>query len=274
MKNVNFLNASLGDRYEAFSLIHTFSSLYHNENCSAEIIVTDKKQYVGKYKNSLELCKKLGDVYVREPTYSVKNKDWQYHSVRYLTLPKLDSIITFISDIDILILDRDIFEKRMKHIKTLKKPYSATIRYGPDRPDWHPIHKNGYFRGWGAVLTDKWYTDDMKSLIKYYIDENPIPKVWHWDEHIWYTLAEKIHGLPNRYENVQDENAEKENYHSAHGIHLSPGLVKYGSDKLRKYVKPYSTKFQNMINSKEWIEYEKTLPETCKAEINRVKECL
>ena len=32
-------------------------------------------------------------------------------------------IITFISDIDILILDRDIFEKRMKHIKTLKKPY-------------------------------------------------------------------------------------------------------------------------------------------------------
>jgi hypothetical protein len=117
--------------YEPFALPHIVSALQHNDDVAVEVCVEQPDRYAKENKTALSLITEFfpDRMLIRGGNF----KGMVPNSVRFLEQPELQSKYTYISDIDILILQENITTIHVKHMKKTDLPYSNVLRPGSER---------------------------------------------------------------------------------------------------------------------------------------------
>lgn len=187
MYSTVFLAAAIGP-YQKFALPFIYSALHHNPDICVELLVEDADGLQERFGQALRLIQgRVGDRFLLRNASSARPGDAPY--LRFLETPQLLSRYVYISDVDILILDRNITEWHVANSKKLGLPYSNSMRPGGER-----------LTGLHFTLREAYY---------------PVPDVpranWRGDEVLLKQLVEmRGYGLP------------PEGPRPLHGIHMSP----------------------------------------------------
>ena len=184
--------------FEDFIIPFIFFSLFSSENAKCEIVV-NRKEYIKENQEALnELVKVMGYRFkIREEKLNQKAD-----VSRFLLQPTTKCDYTYISDIDILITENSIEKYYNKIFSTIKLPYSNVKR--GDGP---------LLTGTFCVDTEKYYTQNMKSLMNSFNNKNLQNQR---DECVLFDIVSKVHGLP-----TTSMNQDMQKYRPIHGIHTS-----------------------------------------------------
>jgi hypothetical protein len=199
MYHINFI-ASAYDKpnintYQSFLIPFTFFALQTDPNSHVEIIVEDVLAFKDKYNKELVLMQQINKNFlIREPTYP-RNKHTP-NTYRFFEKPHVDSLYTYIADVDIMFLKNDIVSKYLESWpKNL--PYNNKIR----------LNAPSRLTGIHMVKTKDYYTDQLYECQKQYYHgriEN--------DELILQKMCKEIFGLPEL----------RHQFRPIYGIHFSP----------------------------------------------------
>ena len=204
MIKTNFFTACNGI-YKEFIPLFILSHLYHNEDCFVEIGVdTMLKPEILK---SLQVLNKFypnkfsihvidfGPIKVNNQKYnSIPN------TIRFFTPPKNKSEYVYISDIDIICLQKELTDIHINDMVRTGLPYSNIVR--PVKDESHPHRR---LSGLHFTPYDNYYP------LPYYNDLCQRGLLQH-DEVFLYELVKKRHP-----EFLMDNS-----YRPVHGIHVSP----------------------------------------------------
>ena len=182
--------------YEQYILPFIFFSLYSSKNAKCEIVV-NRKGYVEEHQEALDtLVKVMGYRFkIREEELTQKAD-----VSRFLLEPSIKCDYTYISDIDILITEKNIERYYAKIFKEIDIPYSNVQRKG-----------RSLLTGTFCAETDRYYTKEMKAKMKEYLEKN-LQGVR--DESVLYEMMFQVHPLPS-----QEMSKNVDRYRPIHGIH-------------------------------------------------------
>jgi len=233
MYHINFIASAYdkphADTYQSFLIPFTFFALQTDPNSHVEMIVEDVSAFKNKYKTELSVLEKINTHFlIRQPTYP-RNKHIP-NTYRFFEKPQVDSVYTYIADIDIMFLENDIVGKYVASWPN-NLPYNNKLR--PNAPS--------HLTGIHMVKTKEYYTDRLYECQKKYYHgaiEN--------DETILQKLCKEVFGLPNL----------SHQFRPIYGIHFSPNRGPKKSLHL-KTSKIYYNKFMEMKEKyKELFEFE------------------
>ena len=198
MYNINFIACAIdkkGDLYESFLIPFTFFALLSNINSHVEIIVCDPERFISKFSEEIEAIKKYNNNFlIRKLDFKINNHS--PNTYRFFEKPIIDSIFTYIADIDIIFLENVLDKYNENWPDNL--PYSNVIRVKDTR----------HLSGVHMVNTQKYFTKDfIECQYKYYTLDKKIN-----DEIVLFNMCKEIHGLPNI----------KFRFRPILGIHFSP----------------------------------------------------
>jgi hypothetical protein len=117
--------------YEPFVAPYAASVLLHNDDALVEICVEDPRQFLLTQENAVAtLNRHFPDrFHIRSGNFTGIRPG----SVRFLETPRRMSEYTYIGDVDILVLDRDITAMHLNRMKRTGLPYSNIVREGTER---------------------------------------------------------------------------------------------------------------------------------------------
>jgi len=228
--------------YRDFAPIFILSNLYHNNDCFVEVAMDD-----ANYNEIKESLNVLSDLYKNKfYVYSVKHKEVQPknvtcnlipNTIRFILTPINKSDYVYISDIDIITLEKNIIEMHIDNMVKNDLPYSNIVRSSSTR------------------LTGLHFTP--------YENYYPIPDysdlcrkgTLNHDEVFLYELVKK------KYPNFKLDKT----YRPVHGIHVSPnrepeGIMNWG-------MKRWKSEWINFRNSDNFLKVEPTFSDMIKSKI-------
>jgi hypothetical protein len=117
--------------YEPFIAPYAASILLHNDDALVEICVEDPERFSQTQVAAVSaILRHFPDrFYIRSGSFA----DIRPGSVRFLETPRHMSEYTYIGDVDILVLDRDITAMHRNRMKRTGLPYSNIVRDGTER---------------------------------------------------------------------------------------------------------------------------------------------
>lgn len=233
MYHINFIASAYdkpnADTYQSFLIPFTFFALQTDPNSHVEIIVENVLAFKEKYNKELVLMQQINKNFlIREPTYP-RNKHIP-NTYRFFEKQHVDSVYTYISDVDIMFLQNDIVTKYLESWPA-NLPYNNKLRLNA------PSHLTGVH----MVKTKEYYTDRLYECQKKYYHgtvEN--------DEVILQKICKEIFGLPEL----------SHQFRPIYGIHFSPSRGPKKTMEL-KTNKIYYNKFMEMKEKyKDLFEFE------------------
>lgn len=213
-KNIDilFYTAGLG-RCEKFVVPYTVCILESNPNSAVEVLVKNVDTWG-------EILNAVNDVYpgalhLREAPDGVHPK-----FCRWLTEPHNYGELTYIGDIDIAIVEYNVYQWHKNNMAKLGLPYSNVLR------DESPPRMSGLH----CVRTKDWYTDKWHQATSNYLSQNLKPGTGR-DERLLAKIAKEVTGCypPVWHKDVVSVFDNK--YRPQHGIHFSLGREKKERDK-------------------------------------------
>jgi hypothetical protein len=238
--------------YKEFIPLFILSHLYHNENCFVEIGVDTmlkpeilkSLRVINKYfpdKFSINVVN-FGPIKLNDVNYqSIPN------TVRFFTTPKTKSEYVYISDIDIICLQKELTDIHINNMIKTGLPYSNIVR--PKKDELYPYQK---LSGLHFTKYENYYPipshDDLikKGLLKL-------------DESFLYELVKKKY---------PDFNLE-ETFRPVHGIHVSPNREPIG--KVSWNMNGWKNQWNEFRNTKEFKDLEPTLTKMIKEKIQIIE---
>lgn len=228
--------------YKDFIPLFILSNLYHNNDCIIEIGVDDVNY--PQIQESLEILKinykDKFDVYkVNFNEVEVSGKTYPIipNTVRFITTPKIKTEYVYISDIDIINLEKDLLYTHTKNINKTKLPYSNIVRPSKNRlSGLHFTPYNNYYP------IPNYFDLCEKGLLKH-------------DEVFLYELVKK------RFPKFNYD----ETFRPVHGIHVS--LNRNHDDKLGWGLSNWKNQWVEFRNSKIFLEVEPTFTNMIKDKI-------
>lgn len=199
MYHVNFIASAYDklddDTYQSFLIPFTFFALQTHPNSHVEMIVENVVSFKNKYKKELLLLEKINTNFlIREPTYP-RNKHIP-NTYRFFEKPCVNSVYTYIADIDIMFLGHDmIHQYELRWPKNL--PYNNMLRV-EDSPRLTGVH---------MVKTKEYFTDRLVACQQKYYHEKTDN-----DEIILGKMCRETFGLPDF----------SHRFRPIYGIHFSP----------------------------------------------------
>jgi hypothetical protein len=239
--------------YKEFIPIFILSHLYHNEDCFVEIGVDHLNDL--EISNSLNILESYfpNKFIIREINFdSIQVNGRHYklapNTLRFLIEPNIKSDFVYISDIDIICLQKNLSDIHINNMEKLNLPYSNIVRPVKDNTIIHRRLSGLHFTKYDSYYPIPNY-DDLceKGLL-------------HQDEVFLYELVKK------RYPNFNTENT----YRPVHGIHASPNRGPI--DKLNWGIPEWKNEWLDFKNSKEFKELEKTLTKMIKEKIKIIND--
>jgi hypothetical protein len=213
--SIVFFTAVLDNRHKYQEYIVPFiaSALFHNRNSSVEILLENHDAYSEKHEASLNILEShfAQRFLLREIPDHLRNI--LPNSIRFLTKPQLKADLTYIGDIDILILDSNIADWHMNYMEKNDMPYSNNLRKGG-----HPM-----LTGLHCVRTEEYYSKIDESYMKIIVEsiKRQGLEYKHYDEKLLYTMAQhRIGLLPKDVYSYKTR--------PVHGIHMSPNREPLG----------------------------------------------
>jgi hypothetical protein len=210
--DINFYTFATG-RYKHFAIPYLVSSLLNNKDSFVELVVDDKNFFGQKV---------LDFVYANfRDRYSIKKIPKNFYpwlsqgkyikSVRWVTIPNIEAKYTYIGDVDILMLDKNISSGHARHAESIGRPYSNIVRNHPTKRKMSGLH---------FVVTKPYYKvlnqTELNKIISN-INSGNIKKQM-LDECLLYTIVKEYLGLPKN-SNLKDGYGLE--YRPTHGIHMS-----------------------------------------------------
>lgn len=243
-------------QYKNFIPLFIFSNLYYNDDSFVEIGIDNFEGT--NLRLSLSYLNKLFPerFLIRKVNFDFKYEmnDGSYkspipNSIRFITEPKIKSDYVYISDIDIINLEKNICDIHVNHMNEKKLPFSNIIR---------PYKENQKYRrltGLHFTPYENYYPiPDFKDLIsKGTLVGN--------DEILLHELVKK------RYKNID----EKNQFRPVHGIHVSPNreptslIINWGMNNWKK-------QWFEFRNSKEFMGLEPLLNDYIKEKIKIIDD--
>jgi hypothetical protein len=240
--------------YKDYVPIFILSNLYHNDSCFVEIGVDNMN-----YEPIQESLKILETMYpnrflVREVNFNTVNVDGiqraiSGNTVRFITEPVTKSEYVYISDVDIVVLQKDITKIHIKNMQKTGLGYSNVVR---------PLVPGKMPRMTGLHFTP-------------YLNYYPIPNYSNicsnnmliYDEPFLYELVKK------RFPDFKYE----ESFRPVHGIHISPNREPFGTPGWG--IKNYIKEWKAFRQTNEFTTLEPTLTNLVKDSIDVIdKYCL
>jgi hypothetical protein len=219
---INFFTYA-NDKYYFYVSIYIYFILQSNEDCHVEIIVESERDFFYKYKKQIDyLDEKFPKRFkVRQSIYTNKINP---NIVRFVEEPEMKNFdYVYIGDIDIFIVDNDVFDQHISKIKKYNLPFSNIIR------------KNVKEHLSGLHFCKK---DVMYPLPP--LDNNII---YFNDEHYLYQL------MKNKGFMVPDEY----NFRPTHGIHASMNRPLVSRNNYPDWeIKKYKEGFKKIVESIEF----------------------
>lgn len=259
---INFFTLAIG-KYKRFIAPYVTSVLINNKDAVCEII-TDAP----RTKELDAVCDIFGDrCMIWTDTKSIVTSQNQLvdinrapNAFRFLTVPSRLEEMTYIGDVDVLVLDNDVSIQHNEHMKEIGLPYSNIVRdYNAKRPRLTGLHC--------VKTTDYYYHKDdngnniIQNLIQTYIDFGLYSR--YGDEELLYMLCKEGIGIPH-----------KTTFRPVHGIHISPnrqpfehkGVPGWGISAERM------SQYRKMKEKPEWKEAYKYFDEDYKKMLILVEE--
>ena len=239
MIRTNFFTACNG-LYKEFIPLFILSHLYHNENCFVEIGVdTMLKPEILKslqvlnnfYPNKFSIhVIDFGPININGKKYnSIPN------TIRFFTTPKNKSEYVYISDIDIICLQKELTDIHVNDMVRTGLPYSNIVRPVKDES-----HSHRRLSGLHFTPYDNYYPlPDYTNLCQQGLLQH--------DEVFLYELVKK------RHPNFLIDNS----YRPVHGIHVSPNRHPTGS--MNWGMTNWKNKWDIFRNTNEFKDLEPTL---------------
>lgn len=252
MENINFFTSALG-KHNIYAFPYIVSSLITNDDAVCEIIVESTNVLSSTQKDFLT-CVFKNNWLIHTPDSPMdkwnRTNIAKLASVRWISIPKIKCPYTYTGDVDILLLDKDIYHEHLEHARFLELPYSNIIR-----------HPNKRFSGCHFVISDDWYSKINSDYCKEVVQKIETTG-YCLDEWLLYKLALNF-GLPDEEKLKTKSNSGILPYYNVfyrpiHGIHLSlnrKDLLGWGVSLLR---------YQQFLNFKQnivWKEAEKLFDE-------------
>jgi len=216
----NFFTTCNGE-YKNFIPIFILSHLYHNNDCHVEIGVDNIDPNLNlsiniltqEYKDRFKI-KKINLNYL-----DIEGKRYKslQNTFRFFRVPDIKSEYVYISDIDIICLQKNLSDLHIKDMKDNNLPYSNIVR-----PKKTEDQVDRRLTGLHFTPYDNYYPlPDIKDLCER-------GSLFH-DEVFLYELVKK------RFPNFNELNT----YRPVHGIHVSPnreptGTMNWGMPKWKK----------------------------------------
>lgn len=203
---INFFTVAF-DRYKMFAIPYITAALSMNDKSFVELIVDNPRYFKQPQINFLNKYFR-GRWLIREIPNQFKN--WgdskRRKSIRWVAQPQVKARYTYIGDVDIIITDKNLHERHVKHMSLIGKPYSNIVR--PNGINMTGLH---------FVKTLEYY----KNLKR----ENYLKKVIHaiehkkikgkaLDERLLCRVVKETMGLP-------DHSIAGSIFRPIHGIHFS-----------------------------------------------------
>jgi hypothetical protein len=190
--------------YKNFIPVFVSSVLFHNDDAVVEIgtdsipsddmFSTTMKFLLEKYKNRIL----IQEMWVSKFMYGSKMYNISPNSVRFMVEPKLKSKYVYISDIDIIVLEKNISAAHIKNMKDNNTNYSNVVRPSKEGDLWKRM-TGCHFAEWDY----QYPIPDYKSFANLRIVE-------HDECYLYNIISRKCH--PN----------ESLKFRPIHGIHVSP----------------------------------------------------
>jgi len=229
---LNFFTTVFG-RHRMFVLPYITSALLSNEKAIAEIIVDNPtmirkvhRDFLNKYFEGRWCIRGIPKQFKNKWNHTKKMK-----SIRWLTIPTYRTAYTYIGDIDIIILDKDIHTGHIAHAQKMKKPYSNYVRpNGQNMTGLHFVITKPYYK-----VLNKAYMNKKINKIK-----NGSMLMKGLDERLLCRMVLPAFGGPTGVP-----------YRPGHGMHLSLGrpIIKWSAGL--NYPKIYDA---NLRNHPVWVE--------------------
>lgn len=210
---LNFLSVGVSAGYENWLLPYAFFALASNRNSSAEIVVQNASSFRRKFSLLLDTaCLAFPNrILVRNLSSATLNKAEGLHAsndvFRFLEVPVVSSIYTYIGDVDILTLDENIVEQHVQHMGKIGLPYSNAVR------DYNVDLRFRRLTGLHFVRNSDYYSERLFKSIESFVRQT------NNDEVILQNICRVAFGLPPQ---------TSEKFRPVHGIHLSNSRGKGG----------------------------------------------
>ena len=117
MYYINFIASAYDrpnrDTYQSFLIPFTFFALRSHVNSHVEIIIEDVASFKNKYNKEIQMLEKVNNNFlIREPSY--QRNTHIPNTYRFFEKPHVESMYTYIADIDIIFLENDIVGKYLE----------------------------------------------------------------------------------------------------------------------------------------------------------------
>lgn len=233
--------------YKDFIPLFVLSNLFHNDNCTVEVGV-DNSNY-SKIKESLDILNNsykdkfmIYDVNFGNQIVNKINCNTIPNTVRFFTTPKIKSKYVYISDVDIITLEKNFSEIHIKNMERTGLPYSNVVRPSSNRLTG--LHFTPYENYYPIPN----YTNLCKKNILYH------------DEVFLYELVKK------RYPNFKLD----ETFRPVHGIHVS--LNRNPTGNINWGMPSWGPKWSEFRSSETFLSIEPTLTEMIRDKIKIIDE--
>jgi hypothetical protein len=258
MIKTNFFTVCNGT-YKDFIPIFILSHLYHNDDCFVEVGVDSKLD-----PQILEGLEILDRFYPNKfNTYTVdfgplKIGDKSYNSapntIRFLTEPKIISEYVYISDVDIICLQKDLSSIHIDNMKKLNLPYSNIVR--PTKTIFKSFNGFTSHRRLSGLHFTKY--DSYYPIPKY--DDLCERGILNNDEVFLYEIVKKKYPIFNC----------KNDYRPVHGIHVSPNRNPTGG--LNWGMSGWSSQWKEFKSSYEFVTLVPALTDIVKEKIKIIDD--
>jgi len=240
--------------YKNFIPIFILSNLYHNDDSFVEVGVDSMDDV--DISESLNILNKLypnrfliRNVSFEKIVLNEKHYNIIPNTVRFVNEPKVRAEYVYISDIDIITLERGICDSHINHMNEYNIPYSNIVRRCDD--------PQKYKRLTGLHFTPY---DSYYPIPNY--DDLILEGVFtRSDEAFLYELVKK------RHSNINEETQ----WRPVHGIHVSPNRIPE-SDELGWGLKTRREEWVLFRNSKVFLEIEQTFSDYIKEKIKIIDD--
>lgn len=235
--------------YNNFIPLFILSNLYHNENCYVEV-GTDDVNFEPIQKSINFLKEKYPNKFliklVEFDTITINGIKYQTipNTVRFFTIPQIKTDYVYISDIDIITLEKNIVDIHINNMKRTNLPYSNIVRPLSNKPNEIKRLSGLHF----TPFENYYPIPNFEDLCK--------DKLLNHDEGFLYKIVEK------RYDSFN----YNETFRPVHGIHISPnrepnGNLGWGLNRWKK-------EWLGFRNSDIFLEFEQLLPNYIKNKID------
>jgi hypothetical protein len=224
-KKINFFTVATG-KYKDFIVPYVTSVLHHNRDAFVEILVDNiavlaqdiaslNKLFGGEYK-----IIQIGADDIARVSRSGTKWSSMAASLRFVTMPTVKLEYTYIGDIDILVLQKDIWPLHANYMKLTGVPYSNMARRGQKR-----------LTGLHCVRTGAYYKVLNQDRMNFYRASFLTRSSKLLDEHLLYKMVSDTFGIPGI---IVEGAGNKYLFRPYHGVHCSPQYKSWYVGNYRK----------------------------------------